>query len=197
MGRQGQLGRQRAPPHQWQQAAGRRRNVHEAELHDGVRIRRGQPRAAARPSTWKVNKVVKNGGKASAILSLATDGSTVYASAYTYGTGNFEGVYAASSTDGTIRWLQDCHGDVYSVAPIGDVVYSVGHAHYCANIGGFPDTSPRKAWYRAMAVTQVRGRHGCEERADLGEDVHQLRGPDRRRRLINWFPDLTPGRTPE
>ena len=40
------------------------------------------------------------------------------------------------------------------MAPIGDVVYSVGHAHYCANIGGFPDTTPRSAWYYALAVSK-------------------------------------------
>lgn len=37
-------------------------------------------------------------------------------------------------------------------------VYSVGHAHYCSNIGGFPDTSDdsklRPAWYRALAVSK-------------------------------------------
>lgn len=142
--------------------------------------------------TWRANTVVKNGGKSSAILSLVTDGSTVYASAYTYGTGNFEGVYAASSTDGSLRWLQDCHGDTYDVAVIGDIVYSVGHAHYCSNIGGFPDTSPRKAWYRALAVTKSATGTVAKNGQTSAKTYTNFAGKSAPG-LINWFPDLTPG----
>ena len=142
--------------------------------------------------TWKVNRVVRNGGKSSGVLSLATDGSTVYASAYTYGTGNFEGVYAASGTDGTVRWLQDCHGDAYSVAVAGGVVYSVGHAHYCANIGGFPDTSPRTAWYRALAVsTSAAGTVVKNGQTSVRTYTNFAGQPAPA--LYNWFPDLAPG----
>ena len=148
--------------------------------------------ADGKTKTWKVNQVVKNGGKSSAILSLVTDGSTVYDSGYTYGTGNFEGVYAASSTDGTLRWLQDCHGDTYDVAVIGDVVYSVGHAHYCSNIGGFPDTSPRKAWYRALAVTKSAAGTVAKNGQTSAKTYTNFAGKAAPA-LINWFPDLTPG----
>lgn len=142
--------------------------------------------------TWKVNKVVKNGGRASAILALATDGSTVYGAGYSYGTGNFEGVYAASSKDGTLRWLQDCHGDTYSVVPIGDVVYSVGHAHYCSNIGGFPDTQPRTAWYRALAVTKsVSGTVGKNGQTSAKTYTNFEGRPAPA--LLNWFPNLSAG----
>ncbi|MFT3970676.1 MAG: hypothetical protein QM695_10465 [Micropruina sp.] len=146
--------------------------------------------------TWKVNKVVKNGGKASSILSLTTDGTTVYGGGYTYGTGNFEGVYAASSKDGTLQWLQDCHGDTYSVAPIGDIVYSVGHAHYCSNIGGFPDTSDdsklRTTWYRALAVSKKAVGTVAKNGQTSARTYTNFEGKPAPA-LFNWFPNLSAG----
>ena len=68
---------------------------------------------------WNINTVVKDFGTNSAILSLAADGDTVYGTGYAYGGGNFEGVFAADDTVGDVRWLQDCHGDSYSVAAGG------------------------------------------------------------------------------
>lgn len=140
---------------------------------------------------WKINSVVKDYGSGAAILSLTADADTVYGSGYAYGGGNFEGAFAASPTDGTVRWLQDCHGDTYAVQPIGDVVYSVGHAYYCKNIGGFPDTNPRKAWYRAMAVTKkaagtvaTNGQAGARYGNFAGQPAPSV---------INWFPELEPG----
>lgn len=147
---------------------------------------------SGKTKTWKINKVVKNGGKSSAILNLSTDGDVVYGAGYTYGTGNFEGVYAASSKDGTLRWLQDCHGDVYGVAPIGDVVYSVGHAHYCSNIGGFPDTSPRSAWYRALVVTKAAAGTVSKNGQTSAKTYTNFEG-NPAPSLLNWFPDLAVG----
>ena len=145
---------------------------------------------ATRP--WKINGVVKNGGKKSAILSLTTDSTTVYGTGYTYGTGNFEGVYAASVTDGSLRWLQDCHGDVYSALPIGDTVYSVGHAHYCSNIGGFPDTDPRSVYYRALAVSRTAGGTVATNGQTSSRTYTNFAGKPAPA-LYNWFPDLTAG----
>ena len=140
---------------------------------------------------WKVNTVVKNYGSQSAILSLSADASTVYGTGYAYGGGNFEGVFAANPQDGSVKWLQDCHGDTYGVAPIGGVVYSVGHAHYCSNIGGFPDTNPRVAYYRALAVTAApagtvatNGQPGQHHGNFAGQPAPAL---------FNWFPDLRIG----
>jgi hypothetical protein len=140
--------------------------------------------------TWLVNRVVRNWGPKSAILSLTSDANTVYGSGYAYQGGNFEGVFAASPADGAIRWLQDCHGDTYSVAPVGDVVYSANHAHYCSNIGGFPDTSPR-VHHHALAVTKAatgtvatNGQPGAHYGNFGGQPAPAL---------FNWFPDFTPG----
>ena len=102
---------------------------------------------------WKINTVVKDYGPNAAILSLAADGDTVYGTGYAFGGGNFEGVFAADDTVGDVRWIQDCHGDTYGVAPVGGVIYSVGHPHFCGNIGGFPEIHPAPA-QRALAVTR-------------------------------------------
>lgn len=150
--------------------------------------------------TWKMNKIVKNGGKkgvrSSSIMGLAVDGDTVYGTGMTWGSGNFEGVFAASSKDGTLRWLQDCHGDTYSVAPIGDVVYSVGHAHYCSNIGGFPDISDdpklRTTWYRALAVTKAAAGSVAKNGQTSSKAYTNFQGRPAPA-LLNWFPRLSSG----
>lgn len=146
--------------------------------------------------TWKINKTVKNGGKSSSIMTLATDGDTVYGGGYTFGTGNFEGVYAASSKDGKLRWLQDCHGDTYSVVPIGDIVYSVGHAHYCSNIGGFPDTSDnsklRSAWYRGLAVSKKAAGTVAKNGQTSAKTYTNFEG-NPAPALLNWFPSISAG----
>ena len=125
--------------------------------------------------TWKMNTVVKDYGPNSAILSLAADGDTVYGTGYSFGGGNFEGVFAADDTIGEVRWINDCHGDTYGVTPVGDAIYSVGHPHFCTNIGGFPDMYPLAQ--RAMAMTKrVTGTVATNSAA---EPLRQLRWPPR------------------
>ncbi len=141
--------------------------------------------------TWKINSVVRDNGPNAGILSLSADADTVYGSGFAYGGGNYEGVFAAKPSDGSIVWLQDCHGDTYSVLPMGSTIYSVGHSHYCKNIGGYPDTSPRTRWQRAVAVTKaVKGTvaPNGQPGAYYG-DFGGKPAPG----LINWFPDLTAG----
>jgi hypothetical protein len=103
---------------------------------------------------WAVNKTVKDYGSQGAILSLSTDGTSVYGTGYAYTSpSNFEGVFSADPSTGAINWLADCHGDSYGAYGSGSTVYVVSHEHYCGNIGGFPDTNPRTAWYRTTAFT--------------------------------------------
>ncbi|MEZ0164100.1 hypothetical protein AB2L27_04875 [Kineococcus sp. LSe6-4] len=115
---------------------------------------------ASRP--WAATDVVRNGGADAAIYSLATDGTNVYGTGYQYkssGEGNFEGSFAADGTTGRIRWVAGCTGDTYSVEPIGGVVYTVGHAHDCSPIGGWPQTEPW-SYQRAVATTvEARGKN--------------------------------------
>lgn len=102
---------------------------------------------------WAAADVVKNAGPNAAIYSLATDGTRVYGTGYTYGTGgNLEGSFAADATTGALQWVTGCKGDVYSVQPIGGVVYTVGHAHDCSAMGGWPTTDPW-TYQRAVATT--------------------------------------------
>ena len=73
---------------------------------------------------WAVNKVIKDYGPKAGITSLVADTTTVYGSGFAFGGGNFEGAFAVNPSDGSIKWIEDCHGDTYSVAPIGGVVYA-------------------------------------------------------------------------
>ena len=92
---------------------------------------------------WPVNQVIHNGNDQAGTFSLSADSDTIYGTSYNYGTGNFEGQFAMNQ-DGSIKWLADCHGDTYAAfSPDNGIVYGSGHAHYCSNIGGFPDTNPR------------------------------------------------------
>ncbi|GEK78813.1 hypothetical protein ABA31_01640 [Agrococcus baldri] len=97
---------------------------------------------------WAINSVLRNGGNNAAIYSLASDSTSVYGSGYDFG-GNkqqddFEGAFRASWADGTMVWMEDCHGDTYSVAPHNGILYTAAHTHYCGNIGEFPQLDP---WY--------------------------------------------------
>lgn len=138
---------------------------------------------------WKVNATVRNHGQKSAVLSLTADADTVYATTFSYGDAQFEGVYAADPKTGAIRWLQDCHGDTYGAVSLNNVVYSVGHAHQCANIGGFADTSPRSAWYRAMAVSTKAGGTVARNTQKGYSNFAGQPAPS----IVNWFPQLSAG----
>ena len=142
--------------------------------------------------TWLINQVVRDYGETAAILSLTADNDTVYGSGYAFGgtKGYFEGAFAARPSDGKVRWLQDCHGDTYSAAPVGDVVYSVGHAHDCSNIGGFPDPEPRR-YHAALAVTKAAAGTVAKNGAG-GAQYGNFEGQPATA-LYNWFPDLTTG----
>ncbi len=101
----------------------------------------------------KANSLIRNAGSNGAILSLTGSSQGIFGAGYDFGEGaNFEGAFRASWTDGTIIWLEDCHGDTYSVVPLTDVVYTTGHPHFCGNIGGYPETSPRQ-YYRTLTFT--------------------------------------------
>ena len=102
---------------------------------------------------WAANQTIRDAGSNGAIMSLRADGTTIYGSGYAYGAGaSFEGTFAAEPSTGRIVWLNDCHGDTYDVFPIGQVLYSVGHAHDCSAVGQFPETNPR-TWHQALAWT--------------------------------------------
>ena len=102
-----------------------------------------------------VNNVIRNGGKDASIYSLKGDGDSFYGSGYVFGAGgNLEGTFRADWATGSLTWVNDCHGDEYDVQPIGDVIYSVGHPHYCGSLqNGFPQSDPW-TFYRGIATTK-------------------------------------------
>lgn len=132
------------------------------------------------------NSVVRDAGTDSAILSLASDGTSFYGSGYIFGTGgNLEGSFSANWSDLAIKWVEDCHGDSYGIYPSTTAVYVAGHPHYCLNLGGYGETSPPQ---RAIAFS----------RAGTGTLTRDSRGyPSFTGRpapsLLNFFPQMTTG----
>lgn len=140
---------------------------------------------------WAANTVIRNAGSSAGVYHLTTKDGVVYGTNYNYGTGNYEGPFAVDGGTGAVVWLADCHGDTYASYATTSSVYTVGHAHHCANIGGFPDTNPRSKWYRAMAFTPAatgtvlaNGQSGSGYGNFVGQPAPSI---------INWFPDLTAG----
>ena len=137
---------------------------------------------------WAANGLIRNAGNSSGLTSLTSDGVFVYGSSFVYGSGgNHEGVFKARWSDGGIEWLEDCHGDTYGVHVQGGVVYAVGHAHYCGNIGGFWQTNPW-SFYRAIAFSAATT--GTITREPYGyTNFEGQPSPN----LLNWFPQVEMG----
>ncbi len=99
---------------------------------------------------------VRNAGANAAIVSLTADANAIYGTGYVFGAGgNLEGTFSANPDTGAINWIEDCHGDTYSAFASLNGVYTVSHAHYCGNVGGFPQTDPWSINQRfALAFTK-------------------------------------------
>jgi len=133
---------------------------------------------------WAVADTANAWGPKAAVYSLATDGTTVYATGYNFGgSGNLEGSYAATADGGRLVWASGCRGDTYSGAVGAGVFYSVGHAHDCAMNGGNPETSPR-SYQHAKAFSA--GWKGARNSYGV---YAGLPGPD----YLHWLPTLTAG----
>lgn len=136
----------------------------------------------------QANDIVRDAGTDSAILSLSSDGTTFYGTGYIYGTGgNLEGAFAANWSDARIKWVEDCHGDSYGAFASNTAVYVAGHPHYCGNLGGFPETTPR-TWHRAVSFSK-------EVTGTLTKDIYgypSFTGQPAPS-MLNWFPDMDTG----
>lgn len=138
---------------------------------------------------WKVNGLIRNAGINGAILSLTSSSSGVFGAGYDFGSGAmFEGAFRASWADGTLIWLEDCHGDTYSAVPVSDVVYTTAHAHYCGNIGGFGETNPR-SYHRTLAFTMEAT--GVVAKNTVGA-YYNFEGQPRPT-LLAWYPEINTG----
>ncbi|MDR7382451.1 PKD domain-containing protein [Promicromonospora iranensis] len=100
------------------------------------------------------NRELRNAGTKSALTSLMTASDGIYGTGYHFGSGgNVEGSFRIALGTGELVWVADCHGDSYAAFPHGDAVYVASHSHYCGNLGGFPETSPR-THHHATAFTR-------------------------------------------
>jgi len=149
----------------------------------------GSATAASDLLPWSANRTIKDATSGGAITSLRTGGTLIYGSGYSYGSGsNFEGTFAADPTTGNLALVNDCHGDTYDVAPVGAVLYSVGHPHDCSWIHSFPDTNPRARWQRALAQTTTA------KTTDVGPDSYGWNFNGRpASAVLQWFPQLQAG----
>ena len=145
--------------------------------------------------SWAVNKVIKQYGTDGGVLSLKTDGTTVYGAGFWFGgtQSNFEGAWAVNPSDGSIKWLADCHGDTYDTTVANGVVYAASHQHDCSNIGSFPQQRPTQVEWRANAFTA----------AARGDVLPNSLSPTKFKdysaydapAAINWFPQFAQGPT--
>ena len=138
---------------------------------------------------WNAANTVRNAGNTAGITSLTVDGSKVYGTTYHFGPGgNLEGPFKADVATGNVEWVVDCHGDTYDTHVQGGIVYSLGHPHYCGNVGGgFPQT-PQWSYQHTMAFTT--GATGTHEREALGyPNWEGFPSPS----IVNWLPQMAIG----
>ncbi|EAR26059.1 hypothetical protein A20C1_09269 [marine actinobacterium PHSC20C1] len=145
--------------------------------------------AGALITPFTANNSVRNGGINAAIFSLASDSDSFYGSGYVYGTGgNLEGTFRANWSNGAIVWINDCHGDTYSVSPAPNgAVYAAGHPHYCGNIDGFPQTDP---WTFSRGVAFSKEPTGTISNDPYGYPNWVGNASPS---LLNFFPDINLG----
>ncbi|NTW40307.1 MAG: PKD domain-containing protein, partial [Cellulomonadaceae bacterium] len=140
------------------------------------------------PTVFPANQQIRNAGTASAILSLYADASGIYGSGYHFGGGgNLEGPFRADATTGELIWVADCHGDTYSVYPLGDAIYTASHQHYCGNMGGFPQTEP---WTLHFATAFSKAATGVNTPDIYGYADHPGEPAPS---LLTWYPQLYSG----
>lgn len=139
---------------------------------------------------WKINSIIRNGGKDAAILSLTSSDQGVIGTGYVFGTGGtLEGAFRASWDEGALIWVEDCHGDTYSAVPMGDVVYTTSHAHFCGNIAGPPQTDP---WTFHRTLTFTSEAKGLITRNRTGGSYYNFEGTPRPD-LLTFYPDINSG----
>ena len=149
-----------------------------------------------------VNDTVRTAGEKAAIFDIAVDDAGFYATAYSavgrLDEANLEGSFKAD-WNGNLIWLEPCHGDTYGIAPTKEIVYTVGHAHSCETIYGFPNIpevrkdGSHPLYVRAMAFTNspditIRQQGVADGYQDWS--TSGLKSPT----IIGWYPDLEAGK---
>ena len=149
-----------------------------------------------------VNDTVRTAGEKAAIFDIAVDEDGFYGTAYSavgrLDEANLEGSFKAD-WNGNLVWLEPCHGDTYGIAPTKEIVYTVGHAHSCETIYGFPNMpevrkdGSHPLYVRAMAFTNspditIRQQGVADGYQDWS--TSGLKSPT----IIGWYPDLEAGK---
>ncbi|WP_345481969.1 fibronectin type III domain-containing protein [Amnibacterium soli] len=159
---------------------------------------------SGRSLPWAAGKVIHNGGvvddpiapstASSSIYSLSTLGNIVYATGQATGTtwqdANLEGMVAMRWADGSIQWLEDCHGDTYSSVPFDDAVYVASHSHNCSTLGGFGEMSPDA--HRAIGFSQSPTQtlqHNTQQGPGSYQDFAGMPAPS----LVDFYPTFLVG----
>ena len=149
-----------------------------------------------------VNDTVRTAGEKAAIFDIAVDEDGFYGTAYSavgrLDEANLEGSFKAD-WNGNLIWLEPCHGDTYGIAPTKEIVYTVGHAHSCETIYGFPNMpevrkdGQHPLYVRAMAFTNspdITIRHQGVVDGYQDWSTSGLKSPT----IIGWYPDLEAGK---
>ena len=149
-----------------------------------------------------VNDTVRTAGQNAAIFDIAVDNDGFYATAYSsvgrLDEANLEGSFKAD-WNGNLIWLEPCHGDTYGIAPTKEMVHTVGHAHSCETIYGFPNMSEVRKdgshplYARAMAFTNspdITIRHQGVVDGYQDWSTSGYKSPT----IVGWYPDLEAGK---
>ncbi|MDN4598305.1 PKD domain-containing protein [Leifsonia virtsii] len=166
-------------------AGGRFKNVN-GEPHYGLAMLTGSTGSTL---PFPANNVVRDAGTQAGITALAATSDRIYGSGYVYGSGgNLEGSFSADAVTGALIWLEDCHGDTYSIAPLGNALYVAGHPHMCSNVGGFPETNPR-TFHHTIAFSKARTGTLTNDGNRSYANFSGQPAPT----LQTWFPNYTVG----
>ncbi|WP_354178700.1 PKD domain-containing protein [Arthrobacter sp. UYP6] len=111
----------------------------------------------------------------------------IYASANGMGGHWYDGRFAADFKTGELVWMDNCYGATTDVAVMGEVLYSVSHAHDCSSLGEFPETSPQ-TWRRSLAETIYAT--GTDQ-APRGSNSTYSGQPVPS--LLHWYPSINTG----
>ncbi len=166
-------------------AGGRFQHVN-GENHYGLVMLNGTTGATL---PFPANSVIRDAGVNAGITAMYATSDRIYGSGYVFGSGgNFEGIFSADAVTGALVWMEDCHGDTYTVQPLGNAVYGAGHPHDCRNVGGFPETNPR-TFHHTLAFSKAQTGTLTN---DGNPNYANFRGQPSPT-LQTWFPNWTTG----
>ncbi len=124
-------------------------------------------------TSWVTNMILRDG--------------VVYASANGMGGHWFDGRFAAKVDTGDLIWLDNCYGASTDVTVMGQVMYSVSHAHDCTSVGGFPEENPQ-VWKRALAETIYPT--GTDQAPPSNNSTYSGQPVPT---LLHWYPSINTG----